>query len=116
MVTVIGSFNTFTCSSRIQPMNGKISAVTQVHSEDETSGPAAKAVAIQPPSGEPDACHVTSKQHSDSTISSQVAQGGMFAGVGEFPPTPVERTASASQLPLHYREDATLRCAVGCFL
>lgn len=41
---------------------------------------------------------------------SQCTPGGVFAGVGEFPPTVKERTGSRHQLPeLKYKAEAALR-------
>lgn len=98
--------------SRIQPLNGKISSVTQVHSEGGTSRPGFSTASIQPVIEEPSTFHVTSLQKSDDTVSSKIDQGGMFAGIGEFSLTPKEKTAPTSQLPLQCREDAMLRYAV----
>ena len=98
--------------TRIQPLNGKILSVTQVHSEPVTNRPGFSAAAIQPVVEEVSACLVTSRQKSDNTDSSKINQGGVFAGIGEFPLTSKEDTDPTSQLPIQCREDAMLRCAV----
>lgn len=95
--------------SRIQPLSGKISSVTQVHSEARTSRPFFLADAIQPMVEEFSSCQV---QKSDNAVSSEINQRGMFAGIGEFPLTSKEDTDPTSQLSLQCREDAMLRCAV----
>lgn len=98
--------------SRIQPLNGKISSVTQVHFEAGTTTPCFSAAVIQPVVEEFSACHVTSVQESDNTFSSKINQGGTFPGIGEFSLTSKQDTDPTSQLPLRHREDAMLRCAV----
>ena len=98
--------------SRIQPLNGKISSVTQVHSEAGTSRSCFSSAAMQPVVEEFSACHVTSMQKSDNTVSLKINKGGMFAGIGEFPLTSKEDTDPTGQLPLQCREDAIMRCAV----
>ena len=46
---------------------------------------------------------------------SQCTPGGVFAGVGEFPPTVKERTGSRHQLPeLKYKAEAALRLVKYC--
>ena len=96
--------------SRIQPLNGKISSVTQVHSERGTSRPGYSAADIHPVIKEPSTFCVTSLQKCDNTVPSKA---GMFAGIGEFPLTSKEETTPTTQLPLQYREDAMLRYDTG---
>lgn len=97
---------------RVQPLNGRISSVTQVSSEEPKGRSLSTGATLQQSVDEPDTHHVISSQQSDSSepkVPTQVTQGGMFAGVGEFPPTPKTATDCTTQLALHYRPDATLR-------
>ena len=49
-------------------------------------------------------------QEGSGDAQNQCTPGGVFAGVGEFPPTVKERTGSRHQLPeLKYKAEAALR-------
>lgn len=103
----------FQCCHRIQPLNGKISSVTQVKCEEQ---PRSTASTFQRGAKESDSCPPVSAQQSDCCGCSQITPGGLFAGVGEFPPTQKEAAASTSQVTLNYSTDAMLRCAVNPLL
>lgn len=65
-------------------------------------------------SGQPTDRHSVSEeeggQGGSDDAQSQCTPGGVFAGVGEFPPTVKERTGSRHQLPeLKYKAEAALR-------
>lgn len=93
---------------RIQPLNGKISSVTQFVSEESRTRPPAPlhdAVVEEPCVGS-----LQQPTSSKSTASScEVTEGGVFAGIGHFPPTPKPDTKSSTCPPTHYKPDATLR-------
>lgn len=95
------------CKYRIQPLNGKISSVTQIVSEESRTKPSAP---LHPIVEEP---HVGSSQEptsSNPTASScEVTEGGVFAGIGHFPPTPKPGAQSSRCPPIRYKPDATLR-------
>lgn len=89
---------------RIQPLNGMISSVTQIVSEESRTRPSA---AVEEP-------HVQgSSQESSSSkpaaSSREVTEGGVFAGIGHFPPTPKPDPQSSRCPPIRYKPDATLR-------
>ena len=91
-------------NNRIQPLNGKISSVTQIVSEESRIKPSAP---LCPVVEEP---HVSSSTSSKPTASScEVTEGGVFAGIGHFPPTPKQGAQSSRCPPIHYKADATLR-------
>lgn len=101
------SLYTPACKYRVQPLNGKISSVTQIVSEESIrTSPSLHPVVEEPLVG--------SSQESDGSkptaSSGEVTEGGVFAGIGHFPPTPkTESHSDCSCPPIHYKPDATLR-------
>jgi hypothetical protein len=92
---------------RIQPLNGKISSVTQIVSEESKTGSPAPLHAVVE---EPCVGSLQEPTDSKSTASShEVTEGGVFAGIGHFPPTPKPDSQSSRCPPIHYKPDATLR-------
>ena len=93
---------------RIQPLNEKISSVTQVKCEELKSEPDCTS-SLRIATEKHGASSEVSRKQSESTDPTQVTPGGLFAGVGEFPPTDKEKATSKTELAIKYRADAMLR-------
>lgn len=81
--------------------------MTQIVSEESRARPPAPLHAVVE---EPLVGSSQEPSSSKSTTSSQeVTGGGLFAGIGHFPPTPKPDSQSSRCPPIRYKPDATLR-------
>ena len=97
---------------RIQPLNGIISSVTQVVPEEPLtiSAGSVRPTPEETPTSREDLLSRDDADDSKLSVSSpEVAKGGMFAGIGHFPPTPKAESESYSYPSFRYKADAALR-------